>query len=275
MDIEQLRYTQVDSPISNIYDIIKSVQINPGELCNRTCSFCPRGSPGVYPNQKKFIDTKTVHNICSSLLEIEFKNRIAFVGFGEPLLHPDIYNCIKIIRDTVNPVWLEINTNGDKLTPDVISRLSRAGCNQLNVSMYDKDISDKIDQMKCKTNINIVCRHSYNPEDNYGLNLVNRTDLAMSSGYSTTTSPCYIPFYKLMIDWDGSVLLCDNDWSKSNKFGNVNEQSLKDIWSSDRYQSYLKKLFHTRSDCHPCKNCTAIGILRGVESAEYHHKYNK
>lgn len=275
MDIEELRDIQVGTSVSNIFEIIKSVQINVGELCNRTCSFCPRGTPGVYPNQKKFITDSTLQNICNSMREIGFNNRVGFVGFGEPLLHPDIYSCIKIVKDMVDPVWLELNTNGDKLTSDVISRLSQAGCNQLSVSMYDKDISDKINKMKSGSVIDIIYRHSYNSENNYGLNLVNRTELLTNTSNATITSPCYIPFYKIMIDWDGSVLLCDNDWSKSNVFGNVNNQSLKDIWLSDKYQSYLNRLYHTRSSCTPCRNCTANGVLRGVESAEYHHKYSK
>ena len=31
---------------------LKSVEFNPTELCNRTCHFCPRVDPEVYPNRK-------------------------------------------------------------------------------------------------------------------------------------------------------------------------------------------------------------------------------
>jgi 2-iminoacetate synthase ThiH len=35
----------------NPLDSILTVEINTTELCNRTCVFCPRNDPEVYPNR--------------------------------------------------------------------------------------------------------------------------------------------------------------------------------------------------------------------------------
>ena len=75
--------------------MLKSVQINPTELCNRKCSFCPRHDPNIYKNQSKHISFETIEKLCNDLNNINFNNRIGFAGFGEPLLHTDIFSCIK------------------------------------------------------------------------------------------------------------------------------------------------------------------------------------
>ena len=112
--------------------------------------------------------------------ELEYTNRIGFVGFGEPLLHPQIINCVELVRKLIPDVkWLEINTNGDKLTRNIIEKLSDAGCSHITVSMYDRDISDKLDTMSKDVDIQMVYRHHYSKQDNYNLTTVEHLFIQM------------------------------------------------------------------------------------------------
>ncbi len=46
---------------------LQSITINPTELCNRTCHFCPRSNPKIYPNRNIHINEDTVKRISDEL----------------------------------------------------------------------------------------------------------------------------------------------------------------------------------------------------------------
>ena len=214
--------------------MLRAVEINPTELCNRRCSFCPRHDSKLYPDTNNHISVDTVKNLCTSLRGINFNNRVGFVGFGEPLLHENIYDCIKVVRDMLPDLkWLEINTNGDLLDSNTLENLHRAGCSHIAVSMYDEDITSRLMEMRGDTPINFIFRHHYDESNNYNLNIVNRSELLKGSTKNYFDTPCHIPFYKALIDWNGDVLLCNNDWKRSKIYGNINEISFDKIWFGD------------------------------------------
>ena len=256
------------------YSILRMVEINPTELCNRTCSFCPRSNRRLYPNKNKHISLETVENLCNGLKEINFNNRIGFVGFGEPLLCKTLLPSIKKVSEILPDLkWLEINTNGDKLTKDTMRELHKAGCTHITISMYDKDMTDYFEYMRGDIPIELVFRHHYDPEVSYNLSLVNRTELLGKKKKTYSKDACFLPFYKAMIDWNGDILLCNNDWSRKNIFGNVNDNLFKDIWFGEELNTFRRKLITDRKSCSPCKNCSINGTLRGIDSVETFNNY--
>ena len=250
--------------------MLRSVQINPTELCNRKCSFCPRSDSNIYKNQSKHISLKTIEKLCHDLNEINFNNRIGFAGFGEPLLHTDIFSCIKKVKDIIPDInFLEIVTNGDKLTSDVIKKLYESSCTTICVSMYDEDKTDYFNSLKGDLDINMVFAHNYNVDN---MMLVNRSEILKNDGVNLN-KPCYIPFYKALIDWNGDVLLCENDWSKNKVFGNIHDDSFKNIWFGSSYNKHRNVLLNNR-EIYPCNNCNACGIIRGIESVNIFKEIN-
>ena len=87
--------TNPDSPLRGI----KSIEFNPTELCNRTCHFCPRHDPEVYPNRKLHMEPETVQRVVDELVEHEYIGQIMFSGMGEPTLNRKICELIKICSD--------------------------------------------------------------------------------------------------------------------------------------------------------------------------------
>jgi len=256
------------------FSILRMVEINPTELCNRRCSFCPRSNRLVYRNKNKHIDIETIENLSYGLKEINFNNRLGFVGFGEPLLCKTIFESIKTVNSILpNLQWLEVNTNGDKLTTDNIEKLYNAGCTHITISMYDSDKSEYFESLKKDIPVELVFRHHYDPSVNYNLNIVNRSELLKNKNKIYNNNACFLPFYKAMIDWNGDVLLCNNDWSRKNKFGNVNKDKFKNIWFGKELNNFRKKLLIERKSCNPCKNCSINGKLRGIDSVEIFSNY--
>lgn len=263
--ISDIRSLQYNSNItSDLISSLKSVEINPVEACTRRCSFCPRSNPKLYPTTNNRISLKTCTKIAEDLAKINYSGRVGFVGFGEPLLHKELEDCIRVIREkNLDIPFIEIITNGDLLTYKRIQSLYTAGCNLIVVSMYDADISEKINRLKDDTPIQIIFRHHYDSKNNYNLELVNRKEMAFNSNYLYVKSPCYIPFYKMFIDWNGDVLTCQNDWSRTLIFGNINSTSIEEIWCGELYNNFKKNLTGGTRKIEPCSKCNVCGVTRG------------
>jgi radical SAM protein with 4Fe4S-binding SPASM domain len=275
MNIIDIRIKQ-QSGAHDLYSTLRSVEINPIELCNRTCEFCPRSNDDLYQNQKLKINLELVTKIAHDLNEMQFTGRVGFVGFGEPLLHNKLTECINLIKTLVPTVTsIEVNTNGDFLTKSKVKDLVDAGCNTLTVSMYDLDDSAKFESFTEGLDVELTTRHHYNKEDNFNLFLVNRIDLAQpESIHLDINRPCYIPFYKLFIDWNGDILVCNNDWGRASNLGNVTKESIKDIWLGEKFSTYRTELLKgNRASCVPCKRCNVDGTKLGHDSVRLLSNY--
>jgi radical SAM protein with 4Fe4S-binding SPASM domain len=271
-DIHKFRDQQYSAGYNND---IKMVEINPIESCNRRCSFCPRSDFKKYPNTKNKISIETMENISRKLKDINFNGWISFVGFGEPLLHFNLEELIFITKKHNKTVSIEVNTNGDYLTPERIFNLYKSGCTNITVSMYDEDITNYIDNLKGDIPINVIYRHHYDIIKNYNLKLVNRSNITYGDEILNLNNPCYLPFYKLFIDWNGDVLPCANDWSRTVKFGNINSQSIENILTSDSSLEFKKSLSSGTRNQLPCSKCNACGTIRGEqEFKNFKLRYN-
>ncbi len=265
--IEQLREQQITGA-EDVLTSLRTIEINPIEICNRSCSFCPRSDPTLNTNQKFKINFETTKKIANDLKEINYTGRIGFVGFGEPLIHKNLSECIRIVRDTVTTAqWIEVNTNGDFLTAELIKELADAGCTHLTVSMYDGDISNRLFEIKGNTDITVTPRHCYS--EYFELRLVDRNELITESKSLNIKRSCFIPFYKLFIDWNGDILVCGMDWGRKSNIGNIMKESIKDIWLGETFASYRKELIKgNRKNCIPCNHCDVNGTLQGKDSFE-------
>ena len=55
----------------------------------------------------------------------------------------------------------------------------------------------------------------YSEADDFGLKLTNRGGtIDLGKAHKTDHKPCYYPAYMMMIDWNGDVFLCTQDWNR-------------------------------------------------------------
>ena len=75
---------------------------------------------------------------------------------------------------------------------------------------------------------------------------------------------CMLPWTETMINWDGSVLPCCAVYSEKYAFGNILENSFKEIWNNEMYIAARKEILGIKNDkqtiCHICKSS---GYLHG------------
>ena len=128
---EKLHWNKKKHELTQPLDSILTVEINTTELCNRTCVFCPRHDPAIFPNRNLHLTVKGAQTIAEELGENQYGGKISFSGFGENLLNPNFIEIVKEFHFNLPNATLECNTNGDKLTTDYITKLFKAGLDLL------------------------------------------------------------------------------------------------------------------------------------------------
>ena len=83
-----------NEPIDPLNSIL-TVEVNTTELCNRTCVFCPRHDPKVFPNRNLHMTPKGAESISKELARNYYRGKISLSGFGENLLNPEFPEIIK------------------------------------------------------------------------------------------------------------------------------------------------------------------------------------
>lgn len=66
---------------------------------------------------------------------------------------------------------------------------------------------------------------------------------------------CTIPFWRAWILWNGDMVLCCVDWERTTVFGNIHEQSIKEIWNSENYKRYRWRMTNRDLSGTLCENC--------------------
>ena len=243
------------------------IDINPTELCNRKCVFCPRVDPKVYPNRNLHMPVELGQKLADELRSYQYKGGIIFSGFGEPLLHNDF---VRLVAAFGHDLHTELVTNGDRLTPRMIQDLYAAGMGVILISMYDgpeqiEHFRTMFREAGARDDQYVLRDRWYDAEKDFGVKLTNRAGM-VTTGHQAEVDvqrPCFYPAYSMQIDWNGEVLLCVQDWNKNAKFGTIAKQSLFEIWTSPQFGAYRKSLGQGSRCLTPCSGCNVNGTLHG------------
>lgn len=77
--------------------------------------------------------------------------------------------------------------------------------------------------------------------------------------------PCVIMWYALVIDWNGEATVCSVDWNTEIKVGDLNKQTVHEIWNSPEIKAarmaQLEKRYDTYQVCKDCVVWVSIGDL--------------
>lgn len=265
-----LSQKELDSPMASLM----TVEFNTTELCNRTCVFCPRVNPEIYPNRKLHLTAEIVDKASMDLQNIGFTGRISFSGFGEPVLNKKFPDLIRAARKNLPDNCIDTNTNGDRLTPEMVSKMFEAGITFVYANMYDGPEQEAVfkavfEDAKISPDRYKLRPHWEEVGDDYGLFLNNRSgmvvdpDIGLPAVAEPIVRPCYYPFSRAMVDWNGDVLICSNDWARKCVVGNVVEQSFSDVWMSEKMFEVRMKLMQSDRNHKPCATCGVNGTLSG------------
>ena len=273
------------------FPIFSWIEFSLSGLCNRVCVFCPRSNPKEFPNLNKHMSIESYTRVIEDLKNINYNGGIIYSGFSEPILYKYIFEVIKITKTLLPKSRIELITNGDHLKLEKLKKLFEAGLTQISVSLYDgpHQIENfkklKLDASLSDEQFDLRFRWANVESDNglnFGINLTNRAGAINMPEINVNTlkqeikKKCFYPFYQIMVDYDGSALLCNHDWHKKLILGNINEKSILDIWNNQVYKKTRGNLSKAMRIDSPCNKCDANGMMMGGEFVkEWENYYEK
>ena len=276
---EKLHWSK-KTDLLNELDSILTVEVNTTELCNRTCVFCPRHDPKIFPNRNLHMTPKGACTIATELGRNNYTGKISFSGFGENLLNPQFQTIVREFRTHLPHATLECNTNGDKLTRDYAKQLYENGLDLLYINLYDGvEQITHFDEIMTGWKEKYKYRMHWGDFETHGLILNNRSGVIDWVGIEETDikslqgKPCHYPFYKMFVDWNGDVLFCSNDWGREHVVGNLLQSTLHEVWFSKPMTKIRKKLMKGDRSHSPCNKCSVDGSLFGKPSFDLIKEY--
>ena len=173
---------------------------------------------------------------------------------------------------------IEIVTNGDALNLERLKKLFLNGLDKLLISVYDgyEDLL-KFEKMCIEAKLNndqFHIRPRYLPaKDDFVITLSNRAGMMKNAEFkikdlqNPLKNPCYIPAYTFFLDYQGDILMCPHDWGKKIILGNLNKETLLDIWFKKRSIYIRSKLIEGNRNFTPCNVCDVTGTFMGKKHA--------
>lgn len=111
-------------------DELNKIYIEPTNRCNLKCVTCIRNS---WNEPLGDMEWSTYQALIDGLADFPEAKTIAFAGLGEPLLHPELPDMIRLAHE--RGLRTEMTSNAMLLTPEMAHRLIDAGLDQFAVSI--------------------------------------------------------------------------------------------------------------------------------------------
>lgn len=258
-----------DYKLNNINSLAQ-INISLSRHCERACPFCPNSNTEKIKqtNIEKgtIISLDIIDRILQECKEHNFDGTFSFSGFGEPTYHPAINIIIKRTIEACPTANINIISNGDnfRVIKQIVKEFPKVS---FTISEYSKMETD-FHNVIFEGIPNIRQKQIYKKENYDALN--NRAgNVKTKKDYSHMLDVCYIPFFKMTIDVNGDILLCDNDWYGEHPCGNILTHNIWDIWNHINFLTKRDMAFCGRSMVPLCRECNANGKLYGKQFFDY------
>lgn len=266
----------------------KKIYIEITNICNLNCSFCSK-----VEKTRKMLTTFEFKEIVEKIKD--YTDYIYLHVKGEPLTHPNIIELIDIAKEynlkvnlTTNgvlfPKYVEELSKCENLSKinfslhsennipnycekifDSVNKLNNQTVIYRLWTLKENELDEKsteiVDKIKNHYKLDNLFIEKVKTENNVKINSTTYVDKDnefswpeineyKSNGY------CYALKTQIAILSDGTVVPCCLDSNGQIELGNIFNNTLEEIISSERYQN-LKKSFQDRKPCEElCKSCT-------------------
>jgi radical SAM protein with 4Fe4S-binding SPASM domain len=256
----------INEEVERLYSnnpMFRHVEIETVNRCNGKCSFCPI-SVGNDNRKYKYMSDQLFENIINQLSELNYSGKLALFSNNEPFLDKKIVNRHKYAREKVPKARMHLFTNGTLLTVELFQEIIQY-LDEMVIDNYDSDLKlidpcKKIseycdDHPELKKKVTIVLRNPNEILSNRGGDAPNRSDTVYLENVK-----CVLPFRQIIIRPDGKLSLCCCDPLGKNTMGDLNKETLIDIWQGSAYKKVREALYMGRKYWPHCSKCDYLGL---------------
>ena len=267
-----------------------TISIEVTNNCNNQCLICPHGYNLFI---KKGYMTKELYlKILDDIDFLKYDLNLELHGIGEPLLHAELYDFVRIAKErgfrvTICSNAILLNEKNSKKIVDsgidkiIISLETKENYEKIRcINIYDYvlnnviHIADEYPSVELEIYMISVKSHELDNFENFkkqfkgkkiNFNHFYASDwcgkvpfegLATKSGKYVKKSVCPLFIHYCSIDYEGLLRHCYLDFNSENLYGDLNTTSFKKIWKSEIRQSIIEKmssgLFNSFKPCCDC-----------------------
>lgn len=253
--VNQLKY---NVPLFN------SIEIETYNRCNGVCSFCPVSVQNETRVEKK-MTMELFKKIVRELNELNYDGNICLFSNNEPFLDDRIIDFQKYAKRILPDAYFYLYTNGTLLTMEkfisIIEYLDELIIDNYNqqlqlIPMVQKivDYCESHDKLRRKVTVilrkpNEILTSRGGDSPNKKMNKVEFAD-----------DSCVFPFLQMIVRPDGKVSLCCNDPLGKYSLGDLNEQSIREVWYGEQYCNVRNKILSGRKELNKCSGCDVFLI---------------
>jgi radical SAM protein with 4Fe4S-binding SPASM domain len=257
----------------NRIPLFERLQIESQSNCNRSCWFCPR----THDRSGKYLDaernpvfhempTDKILDLLDQAQAMGFQERVAFYHYSEPLL--DKRNIMLARHARKRGMKPYIHTNGDVLKhDDALCEEVKRVYGLIVVGLYDYETNEELEAAKqywqarlAGANLRFSAIGLLGRRSTYSAGvpkaLVPSDPRMAAPDLTFTNAPCHRPLIRMIVQHDGEVCNCYEDLYAAFTLGNVYENSLEELWFSDRHVRVATDLIAGRRENYNlCRNC--------------------
>ncbi len=279
-------------------DFPTHLDVEPASACNLRCIMCPQSFPDQ-KFSRGLIELDLYHKIIDEGSERgAFSLKLHWRG--EPILHPNIVDMVSYAKDKgFIDVWITTNgltldekmSNGlidagldrmafsiDGVTKETYEKIRKGSDFESVIKNTEKfiELRNKRGLKKPYIDVRIVVMKENKHEvevfkkkwskvaefiavKDYS-NRGDSEDRGIYKYVKVGRVCCPEPFSRLVIGYDGTVMMCCADWTQKIPLGNVKDQSLYEIWHGETLRK-IKELHRQRrlDEIVACKDCYFSG----------------
>jgi len=229
--------------------IFSGVEIETNSKCNRRCAYCPNS---LFNRGEKLIKEGVYYKIIQELKDLHYMGQISPHFYGEPLLDKRLPQLLSYTKKYLPYSHIRIYTNGDFLTKQLFTTLVRAGVHDFLITGHGGNMPEHIKKLM-STDLGKQMIH-FNTIDQNKTPLFNRGGLVKPKKQIVMKN-CILASEHLVIDCQGNIILCCNDYLSSIKFGNVNEEKIIDVWRRKEFRKIRNETKRGKYMLDICRQC--------------------
>lgn len=255
------------------------LQIETTNLCNAKCIFCPHSKI----KELGTMNDKLFKKILKEAKEIKSLQKIIPMLNGEPFMDPNFIKRLKMINRALPNIPIWVFTNGSLLTPKLVKKLKDIN----NLSMiFSLNAATKETRKRLMGlddywhTVIMIEVYKYITGKPFTVTMIRYPDIKgkelkaflgrwgpggqivpyknFAGNIYNTKKPmlnCHRARAQMTVNWKGQVTLCCMDMLSEVIFGDLNKQTIQEVWNSPSRQFYVNAHSTGKIVKGLCENC--------------------